>query len=389
MKKILLNNFLALVLTLGIAGMTCTGSAVAKSQHDPPPKAEQWELTGVWEFTLTGMSLQGDLYPEATSVVQVKLYDTGNQLLGMLGPDRLVGFREGKTVSLTVHSNGENDFDVKAGGIQEAGEMRLKLVNKDTLTGQGVSMSPAEGLSGFDVFQVTAIRTDLEEPVSWSPSELCKDLDLGDIIADIFGDLSDGIFEPMDPCDISKDGEGYYVFGTNGPGPRLYATTTIYFPWKWDTFCSVRDYGFSVSSGGSAGQVQTLLDDLKDAEKLLAYIGIDASSLVNELSFLFDHYGEFAISFMYNMNTGFTTMFINLGLDTPYTSEVCYDIQWNPVVQKIKEAFDLGGGLNIKCGHNLTAGANLKRSVIPDYKLQCSTPVGFFYLLGTIEVNYN
>jgi hypothetical protein len=80
MKKILLNNFLALVLTLGIAGMTCTGSAVAKPQP--------WELTGVWEFTFTGMSLQGDPYPEDTSVVQVKLYDTGNQLLGMLGPDR-------------------------------------------------------------------------------------------------------------------------------------------------------------------------------------------------------------------------------------------------------------------------------------------------------------
>ena len=382
MKKILLNNFLALVLTLGIAGMTCTGSAVAKPQP--------WELTGVWEFTFTGMSLQGDPYPEDTSVVQVKLYDTGNQLLGMLGPDRLVGFREGKTVSLTVHSHGENDFDVKAGGIQEAGEMRLKLVNKDILTGEGFCMSSAEGLSAFEVYRVTAIRTDLEEPVSFSPSDLCKDLQLDDIIADILGDVTDGMFEPMDVCGISKVGEGFYVFGRNGPGPRLYATTALYFPWKWCANCQLKDYGFSVSSGGSAGQVQTLLDDLKDAEDLLAYLGItDAKWLVDELTYLFHEFGEFAISFMYNMHTGFVTIFINLGLDTPYSSDVCYDIKWNPVVQKIIKAFDLGGGLNIKCGHNLTAGAHLKRSVIPDYKLQCSTPVVFFYVLGTIEVKYD
>jgi hypothetical protein len=288
----------------------------------------------VWEFTFTGMSLQGDPYPEDTSVVQVKLYDTGNQLLGMLGPDRLVGFREGKTVSLTVHSHGENDFDVKAGGIQSVGEMRLKLVNKDTLTGEGFSMIPGEDVSAFEVYQVTAIRTDLEEPVGWSPSELCKYLHLDTIIADIFGDLSDGVFEPMDTCDIGKDGGGYYVFGRNGPGPRLFATSTLYFPWE-SVVCSVRDYGFTLRSGGQAADVEELLQDLQYAEELLAYLGVDASWLVDEVRSLFETYGQFAISIMYNKRTKFVTIFINLGLDTSTT--VCDDIKSSQLVKKVEE----------------------------------------------------
>jgi hypothetical protein len=381
MKKILLINFLALVLTLGIVGMTCTGSAVAKLQHDPP-------LTGVWEFTFTGVSLQGDPYPEeATSVVQVKLYNTWNHVLGMLGPDRLVGFREGETVSLTVHSHGGKDFDVKAGGIQSMGEMRLKLVNKDTLTGEGFSMFPAEDVSAFEVYRVTAIRTDLEEPVGWSPSELCKYLHLDDIIGDIFGDLTDGVFVPMDVCDICKDGGGYYVFGRNGPGPRLFATSTLYFPWE-TVFCSVRDYGFTLRSGGQAGEVEQLLQDLQYAEKLLDYLGVDASWLVDEVRSLFETYGQFAISIMYNKCTKFVTIFINLGLDTSTT--VCDDIKSSSLVDKVKEVFGiLGGGLNVKCGHSLGAGAHLRRDLVPDPTLHCSTPVIFLYLLGTINVNYN
>ena len=106
-----------------------------------------------------------------------------------------------------------------------------------------------------------------------------------------------------------------------------------------------------------------------------------------ELLSWYSQYGEFALSVGTSKNTGFTTLYVNTGVNA--RPGICSAIQNSSVVSAISRVFSYGSGFAVKCGSSIDDTYVLRRSVVPDPTLHCSTPIGFLYLFGTINVRYN
>lgn len=104
---------------------------------------------------------------------------------------------------------------------------------------------------------------------------------------------------------------------------------------------------------------------------------------------VFSQVPQFAISLGVSTNTLFVTLYITLGENV--SSNVCSQIQNSALVRDIQAVFDRGHGFTIKCGQSIGDTYDLKRQIIPSFTwpLDCTTPVMFMYVLGTINVNYN
>lgn len=348
-------------------------------------------LTGDWTFILKPMDAQGNPAQDGISL-QMSLQESGSLVYATWGGERLLGHREDKKLHLQFLSHGVRDTDVKSGGVQNVGGLELKLKANDTLEGEAVVVTPGEGADVFTRFEVTARRG--QRSVGWSPGSICNDLHLGDLVSYVFEDATEEAFAPMNACDASKDGGGYYVFGHTGPGDpsRPFATTTVYVPIELSGcpfYHSDRTYSFTISNGGTIDTVQELEAALQAAARFLALFHVNAETFIQHVDAAFSQVPQFAISIGPSTNTYFVTLYINLGDNVP--SSVCSQIQNSALVQDIQQVFDRGHGFTIQCGHSISDSYDLKRQIIPsfDWPVDCTTPVLFMYVLGTINVNYN
>jgi len=370
------------MLTMAVAvmiGFAQTGFAAGKS------------LTGTWEITIEAVRDSGRP-PEVpkTLTFRMEWLDTGRQVFGSMETSRWVGQHDGLTLKFQVFSHGNNDRDVKRGGIQLGGNVDLRQITaqsgggEPTWTGVGCGLEPAAGVKAFETFKVSARR------VSTAPGGVvginwCELFNLNELLQEIFDDT---FFHPMDVCSAEKNGEGFYLFGSVGPGniAHPYAAVTTYYPWDWHAVCSSRDYSFAINAGGNIATIQMVIDGLQAYTAFLNYLGLDATTIGDDLLSWYTTYGEFAISIGYSMESGFTTMYINTGSAT--NTAICDAIVNSATGQAIQKVFDHGKGFAVKCGTSITDSYTLRRTAVPA-GLYCNSPVIFVYLFGTINVVYD
>ncbi len=120
---------------------------------------------------------------------------------------------------------------------------------------------------------------------------------------------------------------------------------------------------------------------------LLSYLHIAPSDLGQELTNLFNTYGDFAVSIGYNHKTGSVNMYINTGSNAQ--AGICNAVMNSKIANAIYKAFDRGNGFYHYCGGTIEDQDYLTRDIIPDPTLHCSTPMVFIYLFGTINVQYD
>lgn len=360
--------------------------------HASTPQEDSKRLTGDWNFTLTPLDANGN--PGQSNIsIQMSLQESSSMVYATCcGGERLFGNREGKDLRLQFLSHGVTDRDIKAGGVETAGGMDLKVKDNKTLQGEAVVIATGEGVDVFTRFAVTARRG--QGGVGWSPSNICEDLHLGDLLSDLFSDATDEAFAPMDVCDANKNGGGYYIFGHTGPGDpsRPFATTTVYVPVELSgcpVYHSDRNYSFSVCSGGTIDTLEQLEAALQNAAKFLALFHVNAQQLVNDVDAMFSQVPQFALSIGVNPYDLETTLFISLGSNV--STDVCATINNSPLVADIFHAFWRGHGWHVLCGQCVTENYDLRRQIVPSFEwpLNCTSPVAFMYILGTVNVNYN
>jgi hypothetical protein len=369
-------------------GLTTVRMAVAGNQVS---------LTGLWSFKF---SLVVDFDDESAGsqqiVTNVWLYEVGNTVFGTMGAaEHIVGSRDGINLSLDIVSFGSNDRDAKKDGIQQVSKMTLKLVGGN-LIGEGVSLSPEPGIQAFEVYRVTAKRLigrakaggDSSEALPGLPGWLCDALTA--FLQKVFSRATAGLFAPMEVCDPSMNGRGYYLFGDTGPGAgREYGTVTIYVPWETLSFCPQDSlYAFTIHSKESYTPIDSLLSVLEKASELGDFFSIPLSDLVQKVRSFFDTYGNFAVSLGISTNTGSIYVYVNTSSGA--SEDICNKIANSTLVQAIREAHSLfGKEVGVICGHDIKDTFTLRTSAVPVQNFLCNTPVIFIYLLGTINVNYD
>ena len=196
--------------------------------------------------------------------------------------------------------------------------MTLKLVGGN-LVGEGVSLSPEPGIQAFEVYRVTAKRLigrakaggDSSEALPGLPGWLCDALTA--FLQKVFSRATAGLFAPMEVCDPSMNGRGYYLFGDTGPGAgREYGTVTIYVPWETLSFCPQDSlYAFTIHSKESYTPIDSLLSVLEKASELGDFFSIPLSDLVQKVRSFYDTYGNFAVSLGISTNTGSISVYVN------------------------------------------------------------------------------
>ena len=360
-------------------------------------------LSGVWQFTLTGTYNGSDpAEPLNRIVFSMALQEVGSYLFGTIEQERLLGVREGKNVSFRILSHGWQAGDEKNMGIQNRGEMRLKLINNNHMKGDGIGLEPAIGSAALEAFAVEAVRIGpLEDGTSGSFVDWCHLLHLDTIVSYLIGKKIPFV-KPCDTCTITKDGGGFYALGQVCPDssvkPILQAT--VYVPVEAST-CQTRIYSFNIIADKLLWTVDDLINGLQSATEELQFLGIqDLDKMATELTEFVQHYGDFAISLGHSFKTGDRSLYISL----PTQSDAaCSSMQNTSFIKDIMNNFSA----TFLCGPNIKDTWELRRSPVPgktcplveecptdvDTSITnsngCNTGVLYLYLFGTMKVKFD
>ena len=340
-------------------------------------------VTDLWQFTFTGT---GDSGSPSSRTFNVQLTQLGTLVFGSVVLERWVGENKNGTLSIRTLSQPAKGKQAQQGGPVMTGAFDLHKNASGNWKGEGYSMAPGvQSKLPFETFTVTAMKlhpNSGQQPLS---IDWCSLLDINEIVQQIFDET---FFHPMDVCSADIDGGGAYLFGSVGPGneEHPYAAVTVYFPWE-KVVCSSRTYGFAITSQGRYASAQDIVQGLVAFSDLLSFLHIAPSDLGQELTNLFNTYGDFAVSIGYNYNTGSVSMYVNTGSNAQ--AGICNAVMNSKIVNAISNAFDRGHGFYPYCGGSINDQNHLTRDIIPDPTLHCSTPMVFIYLFGTINVQYD
>lgn len=357
-------------------------------------------LTGVWQIHLTPLFNPEQNWFESLDK-ELVLHDRDGVLAGFWWIYHVRGRRVGKKVSLKIFEPGEIDGVIQSASVEGKFEVEgSKLLINGTFT----MSSSTPGVSGISLSNFFAERTandeatilkkiseNQQEVESVDPSKICHWLDLNKILDNVITDITDDIdVVPMDVCDPSKNGGGYYVFGDTGPGyGRSYATATIYYPLELkQVLCKSRTYDFKIKEDGRSKSLNELLEVLEAAEDLLKALKLDISDLVKMVQDFFDEFGDFAFCSGVSTNTFRTSLYVVVSK----ASVDCDAVKNTPLVKAIKKVLgDVGG--RIYCGYNIRDTFSLKRGLLCDpIPLESGPAVSalvFNYWLGTLRVRFD
>jgi len=370
-------------------------------------------LSGVWQFTLTGTYNGSDpAEPLNRTVFSIALQEVGSYLFGTIEQEHLLGVREGNNVSFRILSHGWQAGDDKNMGVQNRGEMRLKLVHHKYMKGDGIGLEPAIGSAALETFAVEAVRTGPlesgtgEDGTAGSIIKWCELLQVDTIVSFFFGKKSP--VKPCDLCTIRADGGGFYAFGQVCPGSAIkpFLRATVYVPVEVST-CQTRAYSFNIIAEGLLWTVDDLINELQLETEELQLLGIkDVAKMATELTEFVRQYGDFAISLGHSFNTGNSSLYISL----PTQSDAaCSSLQNTSFFQDIKNKFPA----TVLCGPNIKDTWQLRRSIVPGKKCGsslicrcpvmcpsdalssvthsdgCNTGVLYLYLFGTMKVKFD
>jgi len=212
---------------------------------------------------------------------------------------------------------------------------------------------------------------------SWL-DKLCKVVSDG--ISFVISIVTDGVFRPMANCWGNKNGGGYYVFGDKGPGSLFPVwTQTAYYPMEW-SWCKVRRYDFDIYYDGAVISLPVLRDLVKAQASWLSKIGFHSDSvIVADLDEFYNIYGNFGITFAYNLETKNAAIYANV--ENGSTSAHSH-VLVKTIVDALNPLFNT---VYSSSGRSIHDEWHMRRS---DFFV-CNTPIIFCYIFGTANVKYD
>jgi hypothetical protein len=105
----------------------------------------------------------------------------------------------------------------------------------------------------------------------------------------------------------------------------------------------------------------------------------DAATINADIQDFYNHYGDFAISFMYDPETRGLSLYVN---NAASNTDAHNHILCQKMIQTVNP---LVGAVYAMSGRNISDSWHLRRS---DF-LVCNTPLSIIYLIGTAKVTYN
>jgi hypothetical protein len=359
--------------------------------------AEVESATGLWKFTLTetGTSASPD-----SITFNVDLTQYGSLVFGSAMTDLWVGKTEGDKLSMTIFSQPAKGEQVSQGltALSGAFELRkdfplFRRSASDGTTsalgawkGEGYFITPSDqNQPVFQTFIVAAKKLSPDSGEQPMSIDWCGLFHLDDIWHDCYSDIP---VNEMASCHLDKNGDGYYLYGSRGPGADHWGTSaiaraTIYFPYRLRA-CGSREYHFTISAGDKYETADQLIQSLKANPDFLIWAGIDPDEAATILTDIYNQYGDFALSVGYNTHTSSVNVYISTAGSS--SSGICEAVQNSSVLSRIKQKLDKGGGVFVKCGGSFTDKDTLKYHWDPTH---CARPMLFIYVFGTIAVNYD
>lgn len=341
-----------------------------------------FDVSGTWRLELAPHSEPQPDEQEAQAVTlhEVVMSQNGAVVEGSLDVFTLQGIISGDTIEFYVTAEADE------GSMDPVSHFTVNMLDQDTMVGSGLIIEPdSKGPESTGFFEITGVRTG-DAPMSKVSfndiyREVCKTV--GNVGSFVAGLLTKKAFRPMGGCWAQKNGNGFYMFGSTGPGSMFPVwTQTVYFPFGFAA-CSVRTYHFDIRLGDRVKSYNELLKAVRGVGPFLEVLGYKGMSLFTDhVSDFMDKHGHFAVSLGYSTRSHNVSVYVNVSKNSSSAAN-------HPMIKKIVRGLNkIGLGLSeieVFSGSKISDTWRLRRGPVA----ACATPVYFIYLFGTNEVKYD
>lgn len=395
MKK----SYLLILSIISIIGFSsCTDETVVKTEQ-----VKVASFNGKWEFVLIPekISYEQDtvkgVYSSAdeahpVNLENVLLFEYTNKLTGEYDNFKMAGTFTSDSLYLDIYEpkDGKHNPLNEISDMQKIAKVSMKRDEFGAFKGQGSFTDFTDNFyTAEDKITIIARKQADVNPPDGKNSKLPEiDESLKNKLCDYCFDLigiglwleTDRTVSVMGGCGLQKNGKGYYIFGSTGPGSIApFLTQTVYYPYAVD-FCNSEKYRFHVRLKKQNWSVTQLAEKL-NGSPLLAVLKIPGiEQLSNEMVDFHNKFGGFGFSIGYNIVNKHTALYVNTerGSDS--------DIQNHKLTKMV---YDAVKGLTVN--HYIYTGNDISDSwhLTVSAALVCNAPLVFTYLFGTNDVEYD
>ncbi|MCF8228654.1 MAG: hypothetical protein K9G58_03435 [Bacteroidales bacterium] len=349
--------------------------------------ADDSKISGQWEFTLS----QDEVYIDTTEIKgkteadfeiyngmfsDVYLYESeSGDIQGELFGYKISGKRNGKNVMLDlyIHPDGPYDAGLPLDDMALFSHMQLTINEFGYLNGNGTYYEYPEypNITKDSYFVHARKLNDISVPEK-----------VGSYWCHYFKVSSP--YSEINNCNKVKDGGGYYLYGTDGPGLSNVMCATMYIPYEWE-LCKVRAYDFTVSYKTTYFESETVANNVISAAQGNTEINtlcgdplLSPADFRNNLNDFWAQFGEFAFIIASDSYTNHASLYVI------HTKGSADDVKNHIITKNITDYnpyfFD------VLTGQQIQDRWHLKRVMDG---LTCTDYLEFGYLFGTAGVNFN